>query len=62
MAPKPLGKAVRIHSKVHAPLAVHRAAQKRLLFRIGLGEECSRLYRLMEGRARRPTLYANAIS
>src|SRR5438445_12971731 len=42
MAPKSLGKAVRIHSKVHAPLAVQRAAQKRLLFRIGLGEKSAR--------------------
>jgi hypothetical protein len=41
MAPKSLGKGVRIHTKVHAPLAVQRAAQKRLVFRIGLGEECS---------------------
>jgi hypothetical protein len=38
MAPKPLSKAVRIYSKVHAPLAVQPAAQKRLLFRIGFGE------------------------
>jgi hypothetical protein len=62
MAPEPLGKAVRIHTKVHAPLAVQWAAQKRLVFRIGLGEECSPSIRLMEGQARRPTLHANAIS
>jgi hypothetical protein len=59
---QPLGKAVRIHTKVHAPLAVQWAAPKRLLFRIGLGEECSPSIPLMEGRAGRLKLHAIAIS